>query len=210
MYKTYLQYYVAKEAGVFSSSLRALAKANKLSYGNTKLTSKALKNMSYGDKRQLMSAFRQQAGGGNVRSALKSNNMTATSNFARNLDAYQQQASTKAYQRAAHDTYSKANMLYNPNRARRAFNRINSTPIQTAQSWMGNSYQLQPYSLTANRATMPSAFSPRQSYDKHITNTMTPSRSKRVGLSPFVGTMGNVGLSMGAGYAGSYLQNKAE
>ena len=205
MYKTYLQYYVAKEAGVLSSSLRSLAKANKLMYGNTRLTSKSLKNMSYGDKRQLMSAFRQQAGGGNVRSALKSNNMEATSNFARNLDAYQQQASTKAYQNAY-------NNLLNPNKYQRAFarNRINRMPIQTAQSWMGNSYQLQPYSLTANKATMPSAFSPRQSYDKHITNTMTPSRSKNVGISPFVRTMGNAGLSMGAGYAGSYLQNKAE
>lgn len=205
MDKIYLQYYVAKEAGVFSSSLRALAKANKLQFGNQKLTSRALKNMSYGDKRQLMSAFRQQAGGGNVRSALKSNNMKATSNYARNLDAYQQQASTQAYQNAY-------NNLQNPSKYKRAFarNRINKMPIQTAQSWMGSSYQLQPYSLTANRATMPSAFAPQLSYGQQLQNTMPPARSKRVGFSPFVRTMGNVTMGMGAGYAGSYLQNKAD
>ena len=201
--KIYLDAYTAKEAGVLSSSLRTLAKANKLMYGNTRLTSEALKNMSYGDKRQLMRAFRQQAGGGNVRRALKSNNMEATSNYARNLDVYQQQARTKAYQNAY-------NNLHNPNKYQRAFarNRINRTPTQTAQSWMGSSYQLQPYSLTANRATMPSALPPRLSYDQHITNTMKPSRSKRVGVSPWLNTMGNIAMGMGAGYAGSYLQNK--
>ena len=154
----YLENYVSKQAGVLSSSARALADMGRLVYNGKRLSRKGLRKMRFSQKRDFLKSLGSQASPWSGHRSY--DEMPLLFNYADNLKKYYNSAEHKAFLTALRKQ-SILDRLQNPGQY--AGRNFLTRPLRrlTAQSWMRRQDDL-PEVMSKINGRRLTAFSPSE------------------------------------------------